>query len=199
MRGVLGTSRRLVLLAALAASLSLAVVGPVAAYTPPVEVTTGQIGHYYIRDLTLTPIVTCTYKSHGAGAYRISSFVVKIPYVWWYDNTTSSNREHGKVGWQVKIQKATDADGTWTTVYTSSTEKQTAYEDRPAYDSDDRAHFTKRTISWDSTQNVVYRVKVKLSWYKSNGATKGTLTHWYQEYNGLGGPTPDFCVNQLHT
>lgn len=189
-------TKRLMAITALALSLALVGVGPVAAYTPPNEVETGQIAHYYVRDLTTTPIVACNYTSHS-GQYRISSFVVKIPYVWWYNNTSSSSKEHGKVGWQVRIQSATDPDGTWTTVYSSSTEKQTAYEDSPAYDSNDRAHFAKRTISWNSSQNVVYRVKLILSWYKSNGSTKGTLTHWYQEYDGFNGPTPDYCANKL--
>jgi hypothetical protein len=191
-----GLAKRSMVVVALALSLALIGIGPVAAYTPPNEVQTGQIAHYYIRDLTTTPIVTCNYvllTDH----YRISSFVVKIPYVWWYNTNSGNTKEHGKVGWQVRIQSATDPDGTWTTVYTSSTEKQTAYEDNPGYDSNDRAHFAKRTISWGTNQNVVYRVKLILSWYKSDGSTKGTLTHWYQEYDGYSGPTANFCSNQI--
>ncbi|WP_258270773.1 hypothetical protein, partial [Escherichia coli] len=88
-----------------------------AAYTPPFEVYSGQHAHYYVRDDNGSPKVTCNYSHHSDGTDRINQIVVKIPYVWWFDNTSSSNSEHGKVGWQVRIQTAADPDGSWTTEY----------------------------------------------------------------------------------
>gem|GEM_PF-4152029 len=30
-----------------------------------------------------------------------------------------------------------------------------------------------------------------------SGSTKGTLTHWSQEYDGFTGPTPDYCTDRV--
>ena len=67
-------------------------------------------------------------------------------------------------------------------MYTSSVQKRTAHEDHPGFSDGDKAPFTNRTLDWSTSHNVFYRVKYTITWYKSNGTAKGTLSHWYDVY-----------------
>lgn len=201
--------RRVLLAPALLSCLVLASSVPAAAmvppvYTPPPDATTGQIGHYDVRDYAYGShdgSVDCVYH-FTSGEMRIKQFVVRKPRIWWPDTSSSSSRQHGTVGWKVRIQQsAHPATDPWVTVYTSSVQKHTAYEDHPGYDDHDRARFSTRTIGWTSGQDVSFRIKTTVYWYRSDGSIKGQLDHWYQTYDPTAGPTPvsGFCVNRIPT
>ena len=183
--------------------LVLAAAAPVAAYTPPDDHQKGQIGHYDFRDYHYDSHdgnVDCNYENAGNGKHRIKKFVLRTPRIWWPD-TGPGTHEHGTVGWRYRIQKTTDPDDVaWSTVYTSSIQKKTAYEDHPGYDDADKAVFTPRGLNWSNTHNVYYRIKYTIYYYRSNGTVKGQLDHWYTAYDTDFGPDPavGYCNNVWH-
>jgi len=195
--------RRVLLVPAALLCLILATGAPAAAngYTTPPEYQTGEVGHYDFDDYALSgheSAVDCHYHHFSSGKFRLTRFVFRPPQIWWPDNDGGTTHEHGTVGWQYRIQQSTDPTSVpFSTVYTSSVQKHTAHEDHPAYSEGDQAPFTTRQLDWSSHQDVYYRVKYTVTWYKSNGDVLGTLSHWYAYYdNNFLGQVPDFCTNQ---
>jgi hypothetical protein len=200
-----GSARRLLALPALLACLLVAGVGPAAAYDPPPDKETGQHGHYNFVDYQTTSHegrVDCTYRTLSSGNRRLTSFRIRPPQAWWYDTNSNTTQEHGTVGWRYRVQQTTDPDDDpWTTVYSSTVQKKTAYEDHPTYSSGDKAPFTTRTKSFSSSDTVYVRIKVTIYWYASNGSVKGYVDHWYNLYDASYGGTPAFgyCRNKINT
>lgn len=192
-----GAARRPLLLLAAVAALVVSSVSPAAA-APPEQVH-GQHGHYLIDDNSTTPLVNCRYT--GTNPIRIDKWVAKPPKVWWSDTVSGNTNQHGTVGWQIKIQGNDNAAvGPWTTVYTSSIVKKTAYEDQLApYDGARAAPFTTRGIPWSMGGNGTYRVVYKLIWYWPDGS-KGKVTHWVASYKETGvanGISSEWCYNRI--
>ena len=129
-----------------------------AAYAPPADLQTGQIGHYDFRDYAYGSHdgnVDCDYHSYSNGQHRIDEFTFRAPRIWWMDTDASTTHEHGTVGWQYRVQESTDPDTVpFATVKTSSTQKQTAHEDHPGYSDGDKAPFTTRHLSWSEGHTV---------------------------------------------
>lgn len=195
--------RRLLALPALAMAMALAGSVPAAAYTPPGDKSTGQIGHYDFKDYPYGSHdgnVHCDYRTYSNGQKRIREFTLHPPRIWWMDTTTSTTHEHGTVGWRYRIQVTTDPDEVpFSTVYSSRIQKRTAYEDHPGYSDGDRAPFTTRRLDWSNGHTVYYRVKYTVYWYRPNGTVKGQLDHWYNLYHtdaGLPSPAIGYCVNK---
>ena len=196
--------RRLLLLPALLLGLVMAGSVPAAAAAPymvPADYQTGEIGHYDFNDYTIgdhESAVDCHYHHFSNGKYRLTRFVFRAPRIWWFDQDGDTTHEHGTVGWQVRIQQSSDPISVpFTTVYTSSVQKRTAHEDHPAFSEGDQATFTTRQRDWTSHQDVSYRVKYTITWYKSNGDAQGTLSHWYSYYDSnFGGQISPTCANQ---
>jgi hypothetical protein len=195
-------ARRLFLAPVLMLCLVLAMSVPAAAYTPPSENITGEIGHYDFRDYphgSHGGNVECDYHTYSNGQHRIDEFVLRVPRIWWYDKDSSTTHEHGTVGWQYRIQESTDPDTVpFSTVYTSSVQKHTAHEDHPGFSDGDRAPFTTRHLDWSNGHTVYYRIKYTVNWYASNGSVQGQISHWYFVYDTDTGPSPvtDYCVNK---
>lgn len=175
---------------------------PAAAYSPPVDSYQGQHGHYDFRDYAYgshSGNIDCNYRTLSNGQRRIKEFVLRKPRIWWPGSNSDTDQEHGTVGWRYRLQQTTDPDDDpWTTVFTSSIQKRTAYEDVPAYDDADRAPFSTRTLTWSSGQKVYFRIKATVYWYKSNGDLKGKVDHWYNTYDASYGPSPayGYCNNK---
>ena len=193
---------RLLALPAMLLCLMLAASAPVAAYTPPGDHSTGQIGHYDFRDGPYGSHdgnVDCEYHTYSNGQQRIDGFTFRAPRIWWYDQNGDTTHEHGTVGWRYRVQETTDPDDVdFATVYTSSIQKKTAHEDHPGFSDGDRAPFTTRHLDWSNGHTVYYRIKYTITWYASNGSVKGTLDHWYNLYDSEAGPSPGigYCVNK---
>ncbi len=176
---------------------------PVAAYAPPADLQTGQIGHYDFREYAYGSHdgnVDCDYHSYSNGQHRIDEFTFRAPRIWWMDTDASTTHEHGTVGWQYRVQESTDPDTVpFATVKTSSTQKQTAHEDHPGYSDGDKAPFTTRHLSWSEGHTVYYRIKYTIYWYKTDGSVLGQLSHWYDLYDADFGASPAIgvCANKL--
>ena len=190
--------KRPLLLLGVVAALVLTAAAPVAAGGPP-EKQTGQFGHYDVRDSSDAPVVNCRYATTSKP--KLDKFVAKVPRIWWPDTNSDNDRQHGKVGWQVRIQGASNpVDGPWLRVFTSSTVKAIAYEDQPFGDVSDAAPLTIRGFTWDRSGTGVYRVVYKLFWYNGDGSVKGSITHWIDNYKLTGSVSSTlqgFCPNRL--
>ena len=158
----------------LAGALLLAGGSVASAYTPPFEKYHGQHGHY----LFTVPEATCRYK--GSGPFKLTSFVIPPPAVWWPDTVSGKHHQHGPVGWRAIVQQTSDPEtGPWTLTTRSPVQKATAYEDQDAlYGAGTKAPFTKRTISWDHPGNLTYRVLIQAFWYHHDGTARGWVKHW---------------------
>ena len=133
------------------------------------------------------------------GQRRLKQFVLHTPKVWWYDHDSGTTHEHGTVGWQYRIQMSSDlASVPFQTIFTSKIQKRTAYEDHPGYSDGDKAPFSARTLSWETGNPEWYRVKYTIIWYRSDGTVKGTLSHWYGQYdsNDTAYPIFGYCDNK---
>ena len=150
--------------------LSIVVAGAVAA-----DGTTGQVGHYVFTDSASKPGATCVYNTTGGSEAFLNSVVVRAPSVWWPDTSSSSNTQHGQVGWKAIVKEG--SPGSWSTIASSSVQKKTAYEDHPFHDPADKAPFTNLTVSFTSNKFMNYLVTVKVFWYRADGSVKGTATH----------------------
>jgi hypothetical protein len=137
--------------------------------------TTGQTGHFKFVDSTTKPGAVCWYEPGGTNAYNLYRVVVRAPKVWWPDTSSSSNTQHGKVGWRVIIKSG--SPGSFTTLKKSGIRYAIAYEDHPLYDNSDKAPFTSITQNFISDKFTDYMVSVKVFWYRADGSVMGTATH----------------------
>jgi hypothetical protein len=165
--------------------LSIGLSGVVAA-----DNTTGQTGHYVFNDSSSKTGANCNYASIGNNTWRITSISARPPSVWWPNTSSNSNTEHGRVGWVVTVKHKHPSATTWTVVKASSVQKKTAYEDHPAYDSADKAPFTRITVSFNGASYPAteqFFITVKVYWYKSNGSVLGTAFHQNVYYSQVAG------------
>jgi hypothetical protein len=196
-------ARRSFLVPVLFVCLLLAGGVPAAAYSQPPDQYHGSYAHYDFHDYAYGSHlgnVDCSYRTLSNGNGRLESFTVRPPRVWWPDTSSSSSHQHGTVGWRFRIQQTTDPDDDpWTTVYSSSIQKKTAYEDHPGYDDADMAPFTTRSKAWSSSQTVYFRIKATIYWYHSNGTVRGSVDHWYYTYDADFGDDPavGYCRNKV--
>ena len=121
--------RRPLLMLGAVAALLISSVAPAAAGG---DIQKGQVGHYDVPENEVTPTVNCRYDGSTP---KLDKFLLKPPSVWWPDTNSSNDTQHGKVGWQIRIQETANTDtGPWTVTYKSSVIKKTAYEDQPFLD-----------------------------------------------------------------
>ena len=183
----LRTSRpvRAAILAASIASLMLSGVASA-------DSTSGSTGNYLFTDSQSTTGATCRYApdSRGQNLYHVTKIVVRPPSVWWPDQNSSSNSEHGRVGWQATVGRSTDGMN-WTLVQKSAVQRATAYEDSQSpYGRSTRAPFTKISVPINGANFALaenFRVTVKALWYTPEGKVRGFTTHivtWYSEKVG---------------
>jgi hypothetical protein len=142
---------------------------------------TGQVGHYLFKDDATKGGATCVYS--GSGTYTLTKIVVKAPALWWPNNNSSVNREHGKVGWQLSVLVSKPgAYGPWHTWYMTTTQVKTAYEDQPAYDAADKAPLATWTLNINAKAykrypNAYAGIEHTAFWYASNSSTMGSVVH----------------------
>jgi hypothetical protein len=201
MRRSIGPLRRALLMPALILCVVLAVSAPAAAYSPPVDYQTGQIGHYDFRESgegSHDANVDCDYHVYSNGQRRLTKFVLRAPRIWWPDNDSDTTHEHGTVGWQYRVQMSPDPSSVpFSTVYTSGVQKRTAHEDHPGYSDGDKAPFSTRTLDWSSAHTESYRIKYTIIWFYPSSAN-GTLSHWYNQYDSddNANPVNGYCANK---
>jgi hypothetical protein len=158
----------------------------------------GTIGHYRVKDTTSSPAATCNYTSPYPNHYLVS-FSVKAPSLWWPNTTSSDSREHGTVGWWPVVQVKTN--GSWRTIVNGAGQQAVAYEDRPAYDSADRAPLSTKSVTWSATDQELYRVLVRAAWYRADGSAMGqvkhTVGHYRQAYTGWSTSVTGGCPGRI--
>jgi hypothetical protein len=197
-----GSRPRVVLMPVVLLCLTLMTSVPAAAYVPPADQVLGQPGNHDFRDHAYGShdgSVDCDYRQLSTGVRKIKRFVIRAPLAWWPDMDSGKPNEHGTVGWRFRLQTTSHPGGSWSTVFTSAVQKRTAHEDQPAHDLADKAPFTARSLDWSVPGTADFRVKVTISWYRSNGSVMGTASHWYYLYdvNYATGPVGGFCRNRI--
>ena len=133
----------------------------------------GTYGRHYLADSEDGPDVLCRYNGDG-NFYALN---VESPFVYAADLTGGVDTQ--SVGWSFRVQKATEVAGTWTTIYTSTTQVATATDHRDAA-------FTRRSHVFTPAQvptAKIYRVQILMSWY-THGAVSGTARHTVEWYHG---------------
>jgi hypothetical protein len=201
MRAMRLRARRAIGVPVVALTMVMVLGGPVVAGSSvPSEKQTGAVGHYLVIDGLDTPGAKCWYAAGDPP--KLTRFRVKAPSLWWPDRDSGDNNEHGRVGWQIRIQSAPDPSvGPWSTIFKTSTLKATAYEDFPTlHDPAKRAPFTRRVINWNAPGNNYYRLIQRLIWYESDGSIRGTLRHWISGYRLAGavsGVSFGNCANNV--
>ena len=167
------------------------------------DTTSGQTGDYVFTDTLNTPQATCVYAVDSNSVAHFTKMTVVAPSVWWPDTSSSSNNEHGTVGWSFILQ--TFKGGGWKTVKTTSVQKAVAHEDsQDPYGNSTKAKFSNLSlkVNWHHYGNAnSWRVVVKAVWYKPNGHVRGSVKHLAVNYqfkvNGqITGHTTDYCVNE---
>jgi hypothetical protein len=152
--------------------------------------TSGAIGNYLVPDSQAKPGAKCKYAedNRGQNYYHVSKIIVPPPSVWWPDQDSNSNSEHGRVGWQFTVGHSTNGGGTWSLVGKTAVQKATAYEDsQNPYGSSTRAPFTKLSMDIKGGNYSLmdqFRVTVKAIWYTPAGKIRGYATHivhWYTQ------------------
>lgn len=151
---------------------------------------TGSHGRYTVGDTATHNGARCRYET---ASYDLDAISVRGPTAWARDK--GSGRDGQWVGWHIIVQKR-PAAGSWTTVYTGSTDEGYAYDDAPA---------TFDRQSWKAPEhlgNSDWRVEVVLEWFhhSENGPqpVEGSVTlrlkHYDDRWNGSSYPDQPFCV-----
>jgi hypothetical protein len=202
---ILGRRRHL---AALTRGAILAVIGSVlVSGVASADTTSGQTANHLFTDSQAKPGATCKYApdSRANNFYHVSKIVVLPPSVWWYDQDSNINSEHGRVGWQVTVGHSTNGT-TWSLVKKSGVQKATAYEDsQNPYGSSTKAPFTKMSVDIAGGSYQLadsFRVTVKAIWYTQTGKIRGFATHvvnWYKQKVGTVTPVTneESCSNAV--
>jgi hypothetical protein len=164
--------------------MGLLLAGQPAAASTPLS-STGSFGLAQLFDsLHGKQGANCDYKAHQShGAFPLKDISVRGPKIWAED--TGTGTQHQKVGWKFKIQRDTNFDGTFATIFTSTVVKGNATDTTPAA-------FARRF--WIPTSTVKtgnYRVQFTLIWYKPGSSTqiKGKQVLLIDYYHVLGGGT----------
>lgn len=147
----------------------------------------GTSGDYLFTDDASHVGAVCKYKqdSNDPNTNWISKITASAPSLWWPDQNSSTNTEHGKVGWRFLVQYSTT--GGWTRAAQSPIQKATAYEDsQHPYAASTKAHLTNQTVSFNGKASGdfgMWRVVVNTFWYATDGHVMGNVNHVVQYYN----------------
>lgn len=159
---------------------------------------TGTVGFHALRDAASAGGAICRYKrinpSPGGYSYeaKLKWIDVRPPKV----RAISGSQE---VGWRFMVERVRQvANDTWVLRYTSPIQ-------RDVTNVSTNAEFTLRginvvlsTTSADDDPQYLYRVKVKMFWYRANGTVQGTATHLVSNYRQVWNNFP-VTGTQTHT
>lgn len=150
-------------------SLTIATTGPVLADTEKGH--TGIVGTHSLPDSYASPGVRCDYDKESE---RLASFRVRSPIV--FARNKTSSRDSRKVGWRFVIMRTAQNSTTQTTFYTSPIYKATAYDNQAA-------PFTAKTLNqMVANDGSIYKVLIKMFWFKRDGSKEGTALHSVDYY-----------------
>lgn len=141
---------------------------------------TGQVGAHSLRDGDIYhPGATCRYKTLAGGRYawqgKLTRLDVRPPRM---RSIGSSQR----VGWRFIVQRA-KGDGPWAVTYRSPVQKSRAYSTTNA--SFDPMTTAVAVPSDYADETYVYRVLVRMLWYRADGSVQGTARHAVNHYATL--------------
>jgi len=145
--------------------------------------TTGHPGPYTIHDNeTTTRGANCDYKTHPSsnGHHLLKDISVRAPSVRARD--TGPGNQSQWVGWQFKIDRDSDTNGSYVNIFTSNVVKRMATETSSAA-------FSRRTWLPASTPQGNFRVRIVIYWYthasntNETGRVKATI-EWYHVRGG---------------
>ncbi|MDQ3937865.1 MAG: hypothetical protein M3253_04195 [Chloroflexota bacterium] len=103
-----------------------------------------------------------------------------------------------RVGWRFFVQRSLlYEEPVWTTTYKSPIQKATAYSGVNASFDSMSVSVRVPADSWDDP--YIYRVRVKMFWYRSDGRVQGTARHGVDFYaqtvdGDTGGGDWNYCV-----
>jgi len=129
----------------------------------------GDFGRHRLEDSGTRPGARCHYRTlsvdeHG---YRLllDRISVRPPRM-------RSIGETGRVGWRAVVQRGTGTPGTWATVARTRVQTARATAARPA-------EFERMALAIEARERTdeLYRVLVRMRWYGSGGAVRGSARH----------------------
>lgn len=144
---------------------------------------TGTVGFHTLRDSSSKGGAICQYKGiyPSPGGY---SYEGKLK---WIDVRPPKVRAIAgvqKVGWRfmVERQRLANSVGPWVLRYTSRIQTDMTNSNTNASFSMKGINVVVPTSGADDSPEYLYRVKVKMFWYKPNGSVQGTATHLVENY-----------------
>lgn len=156
--------------AALVAVCFIGQAGSAAAYTTISE--TGMVGPWSFTDTNENPGGTCGYsQEYPPNSAFFRWMTIRPPMVMAAD--TTAGRDHARVTWWWKLQRAT-WDGTlgpWETIKKSNKQTALAYDDEAAHLSAMRIN---HSIGTNYNNPYVFGAVAKIQWKNDNGMVKGT-------------------------
>jgi hypothetical protein len=158
---------------------------------------TGSVGYHRLRDSASAGGAICSYKrvSPSPGGY---SYEAKLKWIDVRPPKVRAIAGSQEVGWQFMVERVRQvANDTWVLRYTSPIQ-------RDVTNASTNADFTLRginvvlnTTSADEDPQYLYRVKVKMLWYRANGTIQGTATHLVSNYRQVWNNFPVFGTQTL--
>ena len=153
---------------------------------------TGTVGYHHLRDSASGGGAICSYKrvnpSPGGYSYeaKLKWIDVRPPKV----RAISGSQE---VGWLFKVERVRNvSDALWVLRYTSPIQRDVTNASTNAEFSLRGINVILNTTSADDDPQYLYRVKVKMFWYRANGTVQGTATHIVSNYKQVWNNFPVF-------
>ncbi|HUR16681.1 MAG TPA: hypothetical protein VMZ33_05310 [Candidatus Limnocylindrales bacterium] len=148
---------------------------------------TGPVGYHALRDTFYSNAgATCryvgVYPSPGGYSYEgeLKRIFVRPPKV-----KGIAGYGTQKVGWLFTVERTTNTSGSWTTTYTSPWQYDMTTPSTLADFSQRSINVNVPADSNDEPPYHVYRVLVKMRWYRADGAVRGTATHRVDYYKEI--------------
>jgi hypothetical protein len=154
------------------AGLLIGTQASLAGIVPPTKVK-GTVGKWSLMESWTKPSVTCfyDYRPLAVYKYKLTAVEVRPPKVKWPNRRADRTREHGKIGWRLKIMEWKPTKPHWRTVYNSGVQKARAYERR-------KAPLVQVGLDWPFEGDHLYAFQHRIFWYKKNGKVLGSVKTW---------------------
>ena len=145
---------------------------------------TGTVGFHALRDSSSKGGAICRYKGiePSPGGY---SYEGKLKWIDVRPPKVRAITGSQKVGWRFMVERQANSAGPWTTTYTSRIQTRTTNSSTNAAFSMKGINVRVPTSGADDSPEYLYRVKVKMFWYKPGGGVKGTATHLVDNYRNV--------------
>lgn len=142
----------------------------------------GDHGPYGTRDTELDPGARCFYETNKTNGKNVLDRINIRPPVSVLSYDYGAGNPNQWVGWRYIIQRDTDLNGSFSTLFKSSFVKDKANET-------DSAEFSRRTWYAGENPRGNYRVRIVIRWYEpgSSSVESGKVVHQLDYYRAIKG------------